>query len=258
MTANHEPSDTTQDSEAFVESVLADNFEIKQNKFSDTQVITFLAKRIEELPAETVKVISLIGGAASGKSTFTRSVIGELAKAGIAADSIGTDDYNRGDRAWRWEHFEGDDPEDPIGKYDFDLLNRNIELIKQNISDKPVVVPTYDQTTGLAIDAGKENYTHKVGKVNVLFVEGDFHPVEAPDLVIYLHVPDVVRLQNRISRDLELRGGDDPEKITGSFNFRQHRQHIPYTIPAIESADFVLRVIPVEGSWTYDVFQRAE
>lgn len=249
---------TSVDSDSVVRPVLAKRFERIRSDLNDGQAVAFLCDAVRALSADAVRVVSLVGGAASGKSTMAKAIVNQLAQSGVRADSMSTDDFNKGDRAWRWEHFEGENAEDPIGKYDFDLLNKKIEAIKQNKDpNKTIAVPTYDQATGLAIDAGEENYTHKIGPIDVLLVEGDFHPVNNPDLVVFLHVPDAQRLHNRITRDVVHRGGDRV-KTTNSFNFRHHKQHIPYTVPTVEKADIVLDVKPNDSGWLYDVYQVQE
>lgn len=250
-----ETYDMPMSSEQYVQETLAGRFELVQSGLTSDEIAASLGGSIKELHGNGVEVVSLIGGAASGKSTFARSIVDDLAQSGLTADVVGTDDFNKGDRTWRWEHFEGKEDVDPRGKYDFGLLNKKIRAIKQNADPSAVVpVPTYNQATGLAIDEGEENYQHKVGKVDVLIVEGDFHPVEEPDLVVYLNVPDDQRLQNRVNRDVVHRGGD-PQKTTDSFNFRHRVQHLPHTLPTIQEADIVVDVDASNDEWRFNVYR---
>jgi uridine kinase len=255
MLADQEPNEKMMDSNEFAEPVLAKDFELSEGGVNTARAVGYLAEAITELPLDSVRIVSLIGGAASGKSTLRQALIYELKKTGLSTDYIATDDFNKGDRAWRWENFEWKEDVDATGKYDFELMNAKLRAIKQNTDPtKTVAVPTYDQATGLAIDAGEENYTHKVGRVDVLIVEGDFHKVNDPDLVIYLHVPDEQRLQNRVTRDVVHRGGDQ-EKTTASFNFRQRSQHVPHTLPNIEKANIVLDVNAKGDEWSFDIYK---
>lgn len=255
MSLENEQLDQTMDSNEILGPILSQKYELIEEDCNADTVISSLARTIESLPQEGVKVVSLIGGAASGKSTFSRALVDDLAEKGMTADVLATDDYVKGDRNWRWEHFEGKAEVDPRGKYDFELLNNKLDAIKK--LDDPaakVGVPTYDQASGLAVDAGEENYEHRVGKVDVIIVEGDFHPVERPDLTVYLHVPDTQRLQSRVNRDVVSRGGDQA-KTTSSFKFRQQTQHFPHTLAAAKTADYLIDTDASQAEWSFCVYR---
>lgn len=210
-----------------------------------------------------VAVVSLVGGAGSGKSTLARALVAFLARQGLAADTISTDDYNRGDRKWRWEQFEGaggNQVRDPMGKWDFDFMNQKIDAIRANRDPhRTVKVPTYNQTTGVAIAEGEAHYKHAVPMVDVLIVEGDMARVRDPDLRIYLHAPDALRLQNRLARDLQHRNtnGEDEQKVRDNFALRHRNQHVPYTLPAAAQADVLAVIMPESsGDWRFNVYEK--
>jgi len=201
---------------------------------NEEEILKELCDKIVELSFEKeTKVISIIGGAASGKTTLAEKISKSLG----TADFVGTDDYLIGDREYRRNNLEG---KDPTAKYDIVRLNEDIEVIINLGEEDTYLVPTYDETTGLAV--ASLNYRHKVGKIKYLIVEGDFDFVKAPDLKIYYDVPDKVRLENRINRDLQKRSESDVGKIKESFELRQKLQHEPYTIKARDSADIVVSV----------------
>ena len=176
---------------------------LAERKFmTEEETLSILVDRLKAIDKEGTKVVSLIGGAGSGKTTL----VAKLCKFLGSADTLGTDDYVVGDRAYRREHIEG---KDPTLKYDPKFLNEKIKQIKALRPGEEVAVPTYDEATGRAIATGEENYKHKIGRVDYLIVEGDFDFVENPDFVIYFDVPDEVRLQNRINRDLQTRSDEE-------------------------------------------------
>ncbi len=208
---------------------------VERGEMTEAEMLSFLVDRFKTINKEGTKVISLIGGAGSGKTTLASKLCENLG----SADFLGTDDYVVGDRAYRRENLEGSDP---TLKYDPEFLNEKIRQIVNLEEGQQVVVPTYNEATGMAIAAGEENYEHKVGKVDYLIVEGDFDFVEKPDMVIYFDVPDEIRLQNRITRDKQTRSELDHRKIIDSFNLRHELQHIPHTLPAKGKADLVVHV----------------
>jgi uridine kinase len=256
MAAEIEPT-AIKDSDHYIKPVLANDFEHVSEGIDQERLSLQIIDALQPEHTGAVKVLSLVGGAGSGKSTLSRTLKEQLLERDYRVDSISTDDYNLGDRKWRWEHFEGEEVRDPMGKWDFEFMNRKIEAIKRNRdSDSTVRVPTYDSASGAAIAIGEENYTHEVGPLDVLIVEGDMFQVESPDLAIYLHTSDTQRLHNRIMRDIEHRNGGDVERITDNFNLRHYNQHLPYTLPAIHNAHIVVTATATENSWSYDLFTK--
>lgn len=240
-------------SDDVIESLLVEKFVLSSNDLDSDQVVKKLSKVIKKLLTDKMLVVSLVGGAASGKSQLANRLVEALEAQGIAADSIGTDDANMGDRAWRREKFEGENPPSPLEKYDFLLLNKIVNKIRNLKKGESVDVPVYDEKTGLAVD-GPE-WPHEVGNVDVLFVQGDFHPIEDPDIMIYLHMPDEQRLENRKQRDVGLREGSE-QAVVDTFNYRQANQHFPYTLTYANDADIIVVAdASLVDSWQYSVYE---
>ena len=243
---------TISSSEEFVNSLIAHSFVEAQKKLGTDELVKSLISNIF-LDRDICTIVSLVGGAASGKSTLAGLMIKRLQRQGWAADSISTDDYVIGDRIYRREHLEG---REPRAKYDFNLLNMKIAQIRNNRNSKlKIAVPTYDEANGIAVAAGEEKFIHKIGKVDVLIIEGDFYEVTDPDLAIFLDVSDEQRLRSRVARDVEHRNEADTSKIVENFHIRQAAQHLPYTLPAAEHADLIVRGNFVGKRWSYDVFR---
>ena len=142
---------------------------------------------------DNVKVINIVGGAGSGKTTFAHELIMFLGD----ACTLSTDDYVIGNREFRRKNLEGNSP---LKKYNTTALNENISAIKNLKANEFHLVPTYDDVTGEGVDA--REYHKKVFPVKYIIVEGDFDFVKNPDLLIYFDVDDETRLHNRITRDL--------------------------------------------------------
>ncbi|MFH0952147.1 MAG: hypothetical protein V1838_03060 [Patescibacteria group bacterium] len=205
-------------------------------------LVKLIIEKINDIDINRTKIISFIGGPASGKT----SIVDHLVKALSSVAVISTDDYVVGTRQERRRLEQGD----ARSKYDIDLLNKKVKDICQLEDGVTVKVPTYDGKSGLAVAVGEENYSKEIGRVDVLIVEGDFNFIEAQDLLIYLHVPDNIRLQNRIRRDTVERSQPDIKELTDNFNYRQLNQFWPYTLPVAERSDLLLTVTAKErGNW---------
>lgn len=207
--------------------------------------LTDLVRPVKEFSQSGTAVIAIVGGAASGKTTLAKALANSLG----SADTLSTDDYVVKDRAYRRAHLEGGDP---LKKYAPDKLNQHIASIKGLKAGESFAVPTYNESTGEAVDAAA--YSRVIEKVEFLIVEGDFNLVENPDLLIYFDVPDDVRLKNRIARDLVTRNGKDEDAIKENFNLRQKMQHIPHTLPTKGIADVVVQVnLDDSGNYLYKI-----
>lgn len=218
---------------------------------NENGLLDYLALEIKKLFKEETVIICLIGGPGSGKTTLSKKISAKLG----SADVISTDDYVIGDRQFRREKIEG---QDPLLKYDFKFMNKKIDEIKSLSDDEVVKVPTYDENTGIAIAQGEDNYSHKISKINFLIIEGDFQIVSNPDLVIFLDVEDKVRLSNRINRDKITRNESETEKIKENFELRQKLQFIPHTLPVRDTADIIVKssIDTETGLYRYQVFQK--
>ena len=200
-------------------------------KIESEQFLFDILKEIADSSSSEVKVINIIGGAGSGKTTLANSFVEYLQN----ACRLSTDDYVIGDREYRRKYLEGSDP---LKKYKPEALNEIISTIKNLKPNEVCPVPTYNDKTGEAVDA--KIYEKVVKPVKYIIIEGDFNFVQNPDLTIYLDVDDNTRLQNRIERDKRLRGEVDENAIIENFNLRQKLQHIPYTAPVKSIADIVI------------------
>lgn len=75
-------------------------------------------------------------------------------------------------------------------------------------------------------------------------------------MVVFLHVPDAQRLQNRVNRDVISRGGSH-EATTANFRLRQKSQHLPHTMPAAASADYVVDANTSDpDEWRFTMYSR--
>lgn len=224
-------------------------FVLMASELNDEEVYGKLASYITGIVKVGTKVISVVGGAGSGKSTLARKV----AKALQDATTISTDDFVLGSRDFRNKYLDVEG-HDPVRKYDFDLLRRKVERIKSLEKGESECVPVYDEATGVAINIkydpktgrilsqDNNSCTRRIGRVEFLIVEGDFQVLETPDRILFFHVPDNVRLQNRVRRDMSERGASKSEVVVASFLIRQQLQHLPYTLSYAKNANLIITV----------------
>jgi len=200
-------------------------------------------------------VVSLIGGAASGKTTFADELAKFASNNSLVAASFSTDDFLIGDREFRRKNFEG---KSPLAKYDFEFMNQKTSAIVTNKDPRKIIkVPKYDGHSGMAIAAGEENFPNKIGPVDLLIVEGDFDAVQNPDFKIYLHLDDNDRFKLRLNRDMKSRNVSDHSEVLQNFNQRQVTQQQEYTIKAVESVDLILEVLlDKDNNFSFNVYER--
>ena len=216
-------------------------FHLMGESIPQSDLIDRFSTILHRLDETQTRVITLSGGAASGKSSITRTVVESISDYKVIL--LSTDAFQFGDRDYRQNVLK---PESALEKYNFARLAEVVTQIKTLVTDKQVTYPLYNAYTGsgIPIEGVCDNDTFLAetvsGKVDFIIVEGDFQPLDAVDYSIYLHVPDEVRLANRLRRDMVERGYDDREAIEASFNMRQNWQHFPHTLPIAQRADLLI------------------
>lgn len=226
--------------------------ERSKREFAEEELLQYLTDFVKEIDKDGTKIISLIGGPASGKSTLATKLAAAL---GDRVAVLSTDNYLKGDRAWRRANVE-ECGRDPLLKYDPEFLNKQIRAITELQDGQELGIPSYDGQTGIAISEDPTHipdhsiYATKIkGRQDFIIVEGDFQFLspEFMDRLVYLDVPDNIRLENRLHRDSQHRreSTEDAEnirKIVANFNARQKSQFEPHTLPQKQNADLVISV----------------
>jgi uridine kinase len=211
------------------------------------ELVHFLANHLSRLHKSEPLIVSIVGGPGSGKGVLSSDLAKALPEAGV----LSTDSYMVGDRAYR-KHLEVSD-RDPADKYDFAFLREQVEAIRQLSDGQSIGVPKYEEASGVAINSTPHakptlnDYPTRLKAVKYLIIEGDFQPLprDEIDCLIYLDVPDEVRLANRLHRDLREGREPSPEAIATSFTHRRS-QFEKYTLPHKEGADIVVSVRATE------------
>ncbi len=209
----------------------------------EDRLLSFLAEHITKLPKKGTKIIFLVGGPGGGKGVLVNMLAKMLPHSGV----LSTDDYLLGDQTYRKELERCG--RDPYEKYDFIFLRAQVEAICRLQAGQSIGVPLFEAASGVAIgknpdiSPGAQKYTRRLEKLSYLIIEGDVQPLprKQVDCLIYLDVPDEVRLANRIHRDLRIGRESSPDAVAESFAFRQS-QFERYTLPHKRDADIVVSV----------------
>ena len=225
------------------------DFNKVEEGLDDEALHNYLVDRIKDITSQETKIITLVGGVASGKTTLAKGLVERLG----SADSITTDAFAAGTREYRHTQYGKVE-----NKYDLNLFRDKIEALKQLQDGETLRLPQYDEITGIAAAAGEENFPKIVHKVDYFIIEGDFNFSEGrEDLAIYFHVPDEIRTKNRVARDVEQRGWVDTEKLEHDIRVRDEKQHFPFTLPNAEKADILITVSENQGKYSYSIYSKA-
>lgn len=210
-----------------------------------------MIKIAEQRRTSRTLVCSIIGGGGCGKSTL--SALLDKPKEGMV--SISVDDYVKGDRKHRRQNLESGDPRD---KYDFQMMNNTLhKLVSDRSDNKTILIPKYDEKTGLGIDAPRMGYRKIEHPIEVIFVEGVFAGlVENPDIIIFLNTPKKLRLINRLKRATTKRKEGEAEEVKRNFEERELREFEPFALPYKEKAHYVIEVINKGEEYLYTLIKK--
>lgn len=219
---------------------MENNFELVKNGLAEEETLDWLAAEIKKINSDGTKIISLVAGEAAGSTTLAEKLAQKLRNTQV----ISTDDALIGDRLYRRVNLEG---KPPLLKYDTDLFERKVREIKNLRDNEKVMMPVYEQASGLACSVGEKNFTREIGKVDYLLIEGAVHFIGNPDLLIFMEVPDEVRLSNRIKRGFAKRNEKSEEEIIKSFKLRHAKEYQAHIMPIMKKSNILLKVDAREG-----------
>jgi len=213
------------------------------------------------------KVLSIVGGAASGKSTLAVNLASKIKSSGLDSVVIlTTDDYSVGTRDFRETQLRSTDP---YVTHNFELLSEHIGDILKLRPRQQIIVPKYNPGNGAGVppvmgkpgvlDTEKYTSSRLTGSIELVIIEGDFQPLKNTDFIIYLHLADNLRLENRIRRDIRFRSYETKDHVLKSFIDRQRSQHFIYTLPVAEFANLIIWSEPKKhngiSTYTYNLFR---
>jgi len=178
-------------------------------------------------------IIGITGGTGSGKTTIVNEVINLLDASEICL--LSSDSYYKNNASLDFnqrDKLNYDIPE----AIDFDLLNKHIDLLKQEIN---INVPNYCFTTHLRLEK-----TTVVEPKKILIIEGILILTnktlrDSINYSVFLDCPRDVRFQRRLDRDIKERGRNYNDVIN-LFETRLDIMHSEFVEPHKKFCDLIL------------------
>ena len=178
-------------------------------------------------------IIGITGGTGSGKTTIVNEVINLFDASEICL--LSSDSYYKNNASLDFnqrDKLNYDIPE----AIDFDLLNKHIDLLKQEIN---INVPNYCFTTHLRLEK-----TTVVEPKKILIIEGILILTnktlrDSINYSVFLDCPRDVRFQRRLERDIKERGRNYNDVIN-LFETRLDIMHSEFVEPHKTFCDLIL------------------
>ena len=178
-------------------------------------------------------IIGITGGTGSGKTTIVNEVINLFDASEICL--LSSDSYYKNNASLDFnqrDKLNYDIPE----AIDFDLLNKHIDSLKQEIN---IDVPNYCFTTHLRLEK-----TTVVEPKKILIIEGILILTnktlrDSINYSVFLDCPRDVRFQRRLERDIEERGRNYNDVIN-LFETRLDIMHSEFVEPHKKFCDLIL------------------
>ena len=178
-------------------------------------------------------IIGITGGTGSGKTTIVNEVINLFDASEICL--LSSDSYYKNNASLDFnqrDKLNYDIPE----AIDFDLLNKHIDLLKQEIN---INVPNYCFTTHLRLEK-----TTVVEPKKILIIEGILILTnktlrDSINYSVFLDCPRDVRFQRRLERDIKERGRNYNDVIN-LFETRLDIMHSKFVEPHKTFCDLIL------------------
>ena len=178
-------------------------------------------------------IIGITGGTGSGKTTIVNEVINLFDASEICL--LSSDSYYKNNASLDFnqrDKLNYDTPE----AIDFDLINKHIDLLKQEIN---IDVPNYCFTTHLRLEK-----TTVVEPKKILIIEGILILTNKTlrdniNYSVFLDCPRDVRFQRRLDRDIKERGRNYNDVIN-LFETRLDIMHSEFVEPHKTFCDLIL------------------
>jgi len=178
-------------------------------------------------------IIGITGGTGSGKTTIVNEVINLFDASEICL--LSSDSYYKNNASLDFnqrDKLNYDIPE----AIDFDLLNKHIDLLKQEIN---INVPNYCFTTHLRLEKTTVLEPKKILIIEGILILTNKTLRDSINYSVFLDCPRDVRLQRRLDRDIKERGRNYNDVIN-LFETRLDIMHSEFVEPHKTFCDLIL------------------
>ena len=178
-------------------------------------------------------IIGITGGTGSGKTTIVNEVINLFDASEICL--LSSDSYYKNNASLDFnqrDKLNYDIPE----AIDFDLLNKHIDLLKQEIN---INVPNYCFTTHLRLEKTTVLEPKKILIIEGILILTNKTLRDTINYSVFLDCPRDVRFQRRLDRDIKERGRNYNDVIN-LFETRLDIMHSEFVEPHKTFCDLIL------------------
>ncbi len=178
-------------------------------------------------------IIGITGGTGSGKTTIVNEVINLFDASEICL--LSSDSYYKNNASLDFnqrDKLNYDIPE----AIDFDLLNKHIDLLKQEIN---INVPNYCFTTHLRLEKTTVLEPKKILIIEGILILTNKTLRDSINYSVFLDCPRDVRFQRRLDRDIKERGRNYNDVIN-LFETRLDIMHSEFVEPHKTFCDLIL------------------
>ena len=178
-------------------------------------------------------IIGITGGTGSGKTTIVNQVINLFDASEICL--LSSDSYYKNNASLDFnqrDKLNYDIPE----AIDFDLLNKHIDLLKQEIN---INVPNYCFTTHLRLEKTTVLEPKKILIIEGILILTNKTLRDSINYSVFLDCPRDVRFQRRLDRDIKERGRNYNDVIN-LFETRLDIMHSEFVEPHKTFCDLIL------------------